>query len=53
MLANLNFNKEFDVAPYVELDINGVHRCSDFMSGDFPWWQCVRFIIILPSTLLI
>lgn len=37
MLANLDFNKEFDVAPYVELDVNGVHRHSDLMSGDFAW----------------
>ena len=37
MLANLDFNKKFDVAPYVELDVNGVRRHSDLMSGDFAW----------------
>lgn len=41
MLANPDFEKEIDVAPYVELDTNGVRRCSDFMPANFAWRQCV------------
>jgi Plavaka transposase len=43
MLANPDFEKEIDVAPYVELDVNGIRRRSDFMSANFAWRQCVRF----------
>lgn len=46
MLANPDFDNEFDVAPYVELDVNGARRRSDFMSGDFPWRQCVHFLLL-------
>ena len=37
MIANPDFEKEFDVVPYVELDVNGVRRRSDFMSANFAW----------------
>ncbi|KAF8154657.1 hypothetical protein B0H34DRAFT_809194 [Crassisporium funariophilum] len=40
MLANPDFDKEINVAPYVKLDVNGVRRRSNFMSGDFAWQQC-------------
>ncbi|KAF8806795.1 hypothetical protein BYT27DRAFT_7256797 [Phlegmacium glaucopus] len=41
MLVNPDFHKEFDAAPYVELDKYGTHRRSDFMSADFAWRQCL------------
>ena len=41
MLVNTDFNNEFDVAPYVQLDKTGERQRLDFMSGDFPWCQCV------------
>jgi hypothetical protein len=41
MLANSDFAKEFDPAPYVELDTNSGRRRSDFMSGNFAWRQFV------------
>jgi Plavaka transposase len=41
MLANPDFENEFEVAPYVELDVNGNRRHSDFMSANFAWRQCV------------
>ena len=47
MLANLDFHKEFDVAPYVELDKNGGRRRSDFMSANFAWHQCECFLLFV------
>jgi hypothetical protein len=41
MLANPDFEKEIDFAPYVELNENGIRRRSAFMSADFAWQQCV------------
>ncbi|KAF8798637.1 hypothetical protein BYT27DRAFT_7264755 [Phlegmacium glaucopus] len=40
MLPNPDFHKEFDAAPYVELDKYGTRQRSDFMSADFAWRQC-------------
>ena len=50
MIANPDFEKEFDVVLYVELDVNGVRRHSDFMSANFAWRQCV---CLLPSESLV
>ena len=47
MLVNPDFDNEFDIAPFVELDKNGTRRRSDFMSGDFSWRQCVSSFIFL------
>jgi hypothetical protein len=46
MLANPDFDNEFDTAPYVELDKDGTRRRSDFISGDFSWCQCIHFYIL-------
>jgi hypothetical protein len=35
MLLNPDFAKEFDPAPYVELDAQGGQQWSDFMLGNF------------------
>ncbi|KAF8815686.1 hypothetical protein BYT27DRAFT_7224843 [Phlegmacium glaucopus] len=40
MLSNPDFAKEFDPAPYFELDAQGGRRQSDLMSGNFAWRQC-------------
>ena len=47
MLANPDFDKEFDYAPYVELDEHGTRRRSDLMSADFAWRQCVCLFFLL------
>ncbi len=41
MIANTDFDKEFDYAPYHEY-VHGVHRFRDFMSGNWAWKQAVR-----------
>ena len=46
MLANSDFAKEFDPAPYVELDAEGGRRRSDFMSGNFAWRQSVCLFLL-------
>jgi len=47
MLANLDFAKEFDPAPYVELDAEGGWQQSDFMSGNFTWHQSVCWFLVV------
>ncbi|PBK70781.1 hypothetical protein ARMSODRAFT_987857 [Armillaria solidipes] len=37
ILANHDFEKEFDTAPYVHLDGNNQQRWSDFMSDNYSW----------------
>lgn len=41
ILANAEFAKDFDVAPYVHLDKAGKRRWADFMSGNFAWRHAV------------
>jgi hypothetical protein len=43
LLANPDFNNEFDYAPYQEYDANNEHRYRDFMSGNWSWKQAVNF----------
>jgi len=47
MIANPDFNGEFDCSPFQEYDINDNHRFCNFMSGDWVWKQavCIPFII--------
>ncbi|KAF8804851.1 hypothetical protein BYT27DRAFT_7225140 [Phlegmacium glaucopus] len=40
MLANPDFNNEFDLAPYVEIDKDGQWRWADFMSANYAWRHC-------------
>jgi Plavaka transposase len=42
LIANPDFVDEFDYVPYHEYH-NGLHRFSDFMSGDWAWKQAVGF----------
>lgn len=43
MLDNPDFDREFDYAPYVEVDNSGQRRWNEPMSGNFPWRHAVRF----------
>jgi hypothetical protein len=45
ILANPDFDNEFDPAPYVEIDRDGQRRWADFMSANYVWRQCVSLII--------
>ena len=42
LLANPDFNNEFDYSPVQEYDMEGNHRFQHFMSGDWTWKQAVR-----------
>jgi hypothetical protein len=41
MLENPDFNGQFDLCPYVDLDASGKRRWSNLMSGNLPWRRCV------------
>ena len=41
MLDNPDFDKDFDYAPFVELDSAGERRWNEFMSGNFSWRHAV------------
>jgi hypothetical protein len=47
MMANPDFNGEFDCSPFQEYDTNNNHRFCNFMSGDWVWKQavCIPFTI--------
>jgi len=45
LLANPNFNNEFDYSPVQEYDSKGNHRWHDFMTGDWAWRQAVCIIL--------
>ena len=49
MLANPDFNGEFDYASYVEIGKNGQWRWGDFFSANFAWHHSVRktFLVYL------
>ena len=44
LLANPDFDGEFDYSPLQEYDSEGNHRFQDFMSGDWAWRQAVCLI---------
>lgn len=51
MVANPDFNGEFDYTPFHEYDADGNHRFQDFMSGDWAWKQAVCcFKLFSPSS---
>jgi hypothetical protein len=50
MLANPDFNGEFDCSPFHEYDSKNNHRFYNFMSGDWAWKQAVRLYFILADT---
>jgi hypothetical protein len=55
MLDNPDFQDQFDLRPYIDLDANGNRRWSDVMSGNVAWRHCVSHhhantILILSRT---
>jgi len=43
ILSNLDFDGQFDMCPYVELDANGKCQWSNVMSGNIAWrWSVSR-----------
>lgn len=45
MLNNPNFKRQFDLHPYVEIDVDGKHYWNNLMSGNIAWGYCVSYII--------
>ena len=43
MLDNPDFDREFDYAPYVEVDKSGQRRWNEPMLGNFAWRHVVHF----------
>jgi hypothetical protein len=41
MLGNPDFDGQFDMCPYIELDANGKRRWSNVMSGNIAWRRSV------------
>ncbi|KAF9044507.1 hypothetical protein BDZ89DRAFT_1099714 [Hymenopellis radicata] len=50
ILANPDFAKEFDAAPYVHLDVDEKRCWSDFMSGNFAYTHATRIYTDDPTT---
>jgi hypothetical protein len=47
MLANPDFEGQFDLHPYIDLDASGKHQWGNVMSGNVAWQRCVS--ITIPS----
>jgi hypothetical protein len=41
MLENPEFNGQFDLRPYIDLDASGKRQWNNLMSGNIPWRRCV------------
>jgi len=52
MLDNPDFEKQFDMRAYVELDADGKRRWSNVMSRNIAWCRSVSTVIWLPFMLL-
>ena len=50
MLSNPDFNGQFDLRPYIELDANGKRRWTNVMSGNIAWKRSVSGTILLSRT---
>jgi Plavaka transposase len=46
MLANPDFDGEFDYTPFQEFDSNGERQFQNFFSGDWVWEQAVRVTVM-------
>ncbi len=46
ILANPDFEKEFDASPYIDIGPDGKRRWSEFMSGNFSWRHAVESSIL-------
>ncbi len=49
MLSNPDFQGQFDLRPYIDLNVNGTHRWSDVMSGNIAWRHSVCQIFHVPQ----
>jgi len=62
MLNNPDFNGQFNMCPYIDLNADGNHQWSNVMSANIAWWRCVStgrccihrireglFLIMLPD----
>lgn len=52
MIANPDFNGEFDTTPFHEYDADHKHRFQNFMSGDWAWNQVVGLTSFLQLFML-
>jgi hypothetical protein len=41
MLENPDFDGQFDLRPYIDLDASGKRQWNNLMSGNLPWRRCV------------
>jgi len=51
MLDNPDFDKQFDMRTYIELDADGKRRWSNVMSGNIAWCRSVSRTILLSLTI--
>jgi len=47
MLSNPDFEGQFDLCPYVDLDAHGKHRWNNVMSGNLAWRHSVSVSVLL------
>ena len=47
MLANQDFNGQFDLCPYIDLDANRRHWWNIVMSGNIAWHRCVSPMFLI------
>jgi hypothetical protein len=52
MLANQDFNGQFDLCPYIDLDASGRRRWNNVMSGNIAWRRCVSAMFRIPDLVL-
>ena len=50
MLSNPEFDGQFDMRPYIELDANGKRRWTNVMSGNIAWKRSISGTILLSRT---
>jgi hypothetical protein len=51
MLENADFDGQFDLRPYIELDANGSRRWGNVMSGNIAWRHSVSEVFTLLITI--
>jgi len=47
MLSNPDFDGQFDMCPYINLNADGNRRWSNVMSANIAWWHCVSGRLLL------
>jgi hypothetical protein len=53
MLSNPDFDGQFDLCPYIDLDAHGKHRWNNVMSGNMVWRRSVSILVpFVPSIVL-